>query len=333
TDQDASVSRLSAVELGYLNDPFAVRFVSGPGQRRFPIINRGTYVRTKAIDNLVHRFLFSSSSSTSLTKKQIISLGAGSDTRFFRLQSQSPPPPSFLYHEIDFPTNTGHKISTITSSLDLLNLIPGYSSEPDTISANGTALSTPSYHIHPLDLRILSSVTQPPKSFSSIDSTLPTLIISECCLIYLPPHLADSTVTYFTRTLFPPTTPLGLILYEPINPHSAFGKVMVRNLATRGIVLQTLYKYENLEAQRARLRAYGFTGGQGAKTMDGVWEEEVPRGEKERVAGLEMVDEVEEWRLLAGHYCVAWGWRDGDADNDNTGIWKGLREKGCTWDD
>ncbi|KAL8659756.1 MAG: hypothetical protein Q9226_000252, partial [Calogaya cf. arnoldii] len=40
TDQDASVSRLSAVEIGYLDDPFADRFVSGPSQRRFPIINR-----------------------------------------------------------------------------------------------------------------------------------------------------------------------------------------------------------------------------------------------------------------------------------------------------
>lgn len=43
TDQDASVSRLSAVEVGYLDDPFAKHFVSeGKGQRRFPIINRGT---------------------------------------------------------------------------------------------------------------------------------------------------------------------------------------------------------------------------------------------------------------------------------------------------
>lgn len=41
TDQDASVSRLSAVEVGYLDDPFAKLFVPGPGQRRFPIINRG----------------------------------------------------------------------------------------------------------------------------------------------------------------------------------------------------------------------------------------------------------------------------------------------------
>lgn len=41
TDQDASVSRLSAVDVGYLDDPFAKYFATGKEQRRFPIINRG----------------------------------------------------------------------------------------------------------------------------------------------------------------------------------------------------------------------------------------------------------------------------------------------------
>ena len=41
TDTDAAVSRLSAVSLGYLDDPFAQHFVDGPGIRRLPIINRG----------------------------------------------------------------------------------------------------------------------------------------------------------------------------------------------------------------------------------------------------------------------------------------------------
>lgn len=43
TDTDAAVSRLSAVDTGYLHDVYAAFFVSrvdGP-QRRFPIINRG----------------------------------------------------------------------------------------------------------------------------------------------------------------------------------------------------------------------------------------------------------------------------------------------------
>lgn len=45
TDNDASVSRLSAVEVGYMNDPFAKALVSSETDRwirRFPIINRGT---------------------------------------------------------------------------------------------------------------------------------------------------------------------------------------------------------------------------------------------------------------------------------------------------
>lgn len=49
TDQDASVSRLSAVEVGYLNDPFAQEFVVGGPQRRFPIINRGLYATYSAV--------------------------------------------------------------------------------------------------------------------------------------------------------------------------------------------------------------------------------------------------------------------------------------------
>ena len=46
TDTDANLSRLSAVEAGYLSDPFAAEFApskaSDPGSsRRMPIINRG----------------------------------------------------------------------------------------------------------------------------------------------------------------------------------------------------------------------------------------------------------------------------------------------------
>jgi [phosphatase 2A protein]-leucine-carboxy methyltransferase len=42
TDNDASVSRMSAVELGYLDDPYATALTPpGSATRRLPIINRG----------------------------------------------------------------------------------------------------------------------------------------------------------------------------------------------------------------------------------------------------------------------------------------------------
>ncbi|KAK5673719.1 carboxy methyl transferase for protein phosphatase 2A [Elasticomyces elasticus] len=84
---------------------------------------------------------------------------------------------------------------------------------------------------------------------------------------------------------------------------------MVANLATRGIQLQTLNKYATLDAQRTRMRDQGLNTGQAAADIDFIWQRWVNEDEKERVAGLEMLDEMEEWRLLAGHYCIAWGWR------------------------
>ena len=42
TDLDASTSRLSAVETGYLDDPFAVLLTTGgEATRRLPLMNRG----------------------------------------------------------------------------------------------------------------------------------------------------------------------------------------------------------------------------------------------------------------------------------------------------
>ena len=57
------------------------------------------------------------------------------------------------------------------------------------------------------------------------------------------------------------------------------------------------------------MRAYGFEGSRGANVNE-LWEFGVKQPEKERVAGLEMLDEVEEWALLAAHYCVICGWRE-----------------------
>ncbi|PYH89129.1 leucine carboxyl methyltransferase [Aspergillus ellipticus CBS 707.79] len=314
TDQDASVSRLSAVNLGYLEDRYAQALASpGMETRRMPIINRGTYIRTTAIDHLVTDFL-----SSSTAPKQIISLGAGSDTRVFRLLSQTPRPTNLIYHELDFATNTASKIKLIRAS-PLLQRVLG---SDVTISPTGDALHSPNYHLHPVDLRTLSQQQPPPPPppqttstptptpTPGIDTTLPTLLISECCLIYLTPHEASAVVRYFSETLFPTSVPLGLIIYEPIRPDDAFGRTMVANLATRGIQLQTLQQYATLEAQRGRLRAHGFGDGQAAADVDFIWERWVAAREKDRVAAVEMLDEMEEWRLLARHYCVVWGWRD-----------------------
>ncbi|KAK8206624.1 carboxy methyl transferase for protein phosphatase 2A [Zalaria obscura] len=327
TDNDASSSRMSAVALGYLDDEYARAFIQGQIPRRYPIINRGTYVRTTAIDRLVDNFLCQEPSA----RKQIISLGAGSDTRFFRRKDVK----NVVYHEIDFPSNTEQKISAIERTPLLLNALQSTLPSPADlqVSAEKTALASTTYNIHPLDLRTLASpelggASSPPQ-LPNLDPTLPTLVLSECCLCYLPPEVTTSILQRVSNSVISPTAPLALIVYEPIRPYDSFGKTMISNLASRGIHLQTLKKYSSLDAQRLRLKHAGLVDGQGARDIESIYygegeEEWITPEERRRIEGLEWLDEVEEWRLLARHYCVAWGWRDGDGDGVFSKAWGGV---------
>lgn len=178
------------------------------------------------------------------------------------------------------------------------------------------------YYLHPLDLRSLTRPEHPPSQVEQdfcqlgISADAATLLLSECCLIYLRPEDADSVLSYFTSG-FHGGTAVGVIIYEPIRPHDAFGRTMVNNLTARGIHLQTLNAHDSLAAQKERLRKHGFGSKQGgdgggaeAADVDFIWQAWIEEREKERVENLEWMDEVEEWRLLARHYCVAWGWKE-----------------------
>jgi len=289
----------------------------------------GTYVRTTAIDRLIDAFLGWDQSSN----RQIISLGAGSDTRFFRLKAKHPGI-SLIYHELDFPENTEAKIrqmqmppfvQSVKTLCDFDLLSKWTTSLPDDAGNESLSLQTGQchYHLHGLDLRTL---TRPRRNRGQIEEDysrlgisvdVPTLVLSECCLIYLPPEDADSVLSYFTSA-FHPAAPIGVIIYEPIRPHDAFGRTMISNLTARGIHLQTLKAHDSLAAQKERLRKHGFDNVKGseaagaeASDVDFIWRRWMEESEKERVENLEWMDEVEEWRLLARHYCVAWGWKKG----------------------
>ncbi|KAK4157261.1 S-adenosyl-L-methionine-dependent methyltransferase [Chaetomidium leptoderma] len=313
TDTDAAVSRLSAVELGYLSDPFARLFVQGPATRRLPIINRGTYTRTTAIDTLVDHFLATTSPDE---PRQIVSLGAGTDTRCLRLFTSPANHRNIAYHEIDFPTIMARKQTIIATTPSLQTTLSTPSPlSPTTWQSHSLTPEQPTspnnntLTLHGLDLRTLtpSSPTLP-----TFLPTAPTLLLSECCLCYLPPQTTTSLLHHFTMSSS--SSLLSLVLYEPILPHDSFGKTMVSNLAARGIAMPTLDVYPTAADQERRLREAGFVR---SESVDGIWEGWVSEAEKERVDGLEGgLDEVEEWRLLAGHYIVAWGWRGGKGDLD-----------------
>jgi len=158
-------------------------------------------------------------------------------------------------------------------------------------------------------------------------------MLSECCLTYLPATTSTALLTHFATTLMPRPTPLEVVMYEPLHPHDVFGKTMRANLASRGISMPGVDAFPDLDAHGRRLsevlgkgesgqgntaREDGEQGetGRGKESVESegwtikdVWDSMVNVEEKERLRRCEMVDEEEEWVLLAGHYGVIRGWR------------------------
>lgn len=389
TDTDAAVSRVSAVNAGYLNDPFAQEFMIDGPMKRLPIINRGeifllsfkgvkscyalmddlhgsgfrrtsgailsfllsspillscdvlpalrgplprrlsilhrcyfatffyskanimtvgTYVRTTALDKFIEAFMQANPGD-----KQIISLGAGTDTRYFRLRAARKHT-KLLYHEIDFPKISANKLAAIRSSKILSpelssfyvlhDVKPEIQPETDRWGFLRNHRAEEGYLFHPIDLRHMDEDAVP----DGVLPHLPTLLISECCLCYLDVEQARRVIRTFTKAI--PT--IGIAIYEPVNPTSDFGRVMFQNLASRNLKMPTVHTYTSLQSQRDRLKDAGFWQMQDAATILWIWQNWIAKGEKERIDALEMLDELEEWELLAEHYTIAWGYREGD---------------------
>ncbi|KAJ3413645.1 hypothetical protein HDV05_007713 [Chytridiales sp. JEL 0842] len=290
TNDDATISRCSAVTLGYLTDPYINAFVKRPTKRP-PIINRGTFARYTTIDQLLRQFLRAGGGPK---EKQVVVLGAGCDTRFFILKAEGINPKR--YFEIDFPEITSKKSQSIKKS-KLTSALLG----EHKIAMGGCELHGDEYSIISGDLRSWESDIFPRLESLGFDKSLPTLYLSECVLVYLQPETISRILTHCSKIC----EASMFITYEQIKPDDAFGKVMVENLKLRNIHLPGLHSCPTLEAHCERYTNTGWKAAQ-AVSMKDAYDKHISPEEHARVAKLEIFDEVEEWELMGDHYCVSW---------------------------
>ncbi|KAE8912553.1 hypothetical protein PF005_g11991 [Phytophthora fragariae] len=293
TASDASLCKLSASQLGYYADPFVQFFVKAPS-RRMPIINRGYYARVAAVESLVRKFLGAAPQNT-----QLVILGAGLDTMFFRLKSAELLA-TCEYFELDFPDVTMHKVSTIKRRKPLNGLL-GLGATSDfmaAVSSGYTELNVPGYHLLPCDLRDLDATTAKLEA-AGIDRSVPTLFVSECVLIYMEAKFSTQLVawgsSYFDDVSF--------ALYEQILPDDAFGKVMMANIKARGCDLLSIYDFPTVEAQIARFTEHKYETAQ-CWDMNQIYYHYLDPAERAKRERLEIFDELEEFHLLQAHYCI-----------------------------
>jgi len=298
TNDDASVSKLSAVNLGYVEDPYLSHFVRGAA-RRAPLINRGYYARMSAMRRIALAFL--ASGGTSPDQKQVLSLGAGFDTLYFWLQERGVAPRA--YCEVDFAEVTSRKAAVIDAVPTLRSCMhtPAGADQPSISPQKGT-IHAKGYSLVPADIRDAAMVERAVFGDAGLDRSLPTLVLSECVLVYLPPKESAAIVGWVASAF----EAAAMVIYEQIGPDDAFGRQMLQNLEVRGCPLLGLHATPTLAAHEARLTRAGFERAS-ALEMATIYSEWLDKADLKRAERLELFDEFEEFHLLMRHYCIALG--------------------------
>lgn len=160
----------------------------------------------------------------------------------------------------------------------------------------GSKLTSDSYFLLPVDLRDTASTIS--VLTGNLDSSVPTLFISECVLVYLDRSHSDDLITHISQT-FPNSAFLN---YDIIEPNDIFGRTMLENLSYRNIHLRGVHAYPTVQSHISRFRSH-YERVQGFNMLE-IYNSHLLPEEKQRVEKLEWMDEFEEWNLLLRHYVM-----------------------------
>eukprot|EP01068_Selenidium_serpulae_P008692 Selendium_serpulae@DN5050_c0_g1_i2.p1 len=298
TTYDAAASKHSATVLGYYEDPYCQYFVKRP-IKRSPLINRGYYARVAGVRHVIKKFFETVPSSSPI---QVVNLGSGLDTTFFWLNdwvSSKFPQRQWQMFEVDFPEVTQKKKKIIMGTEVLWKKLANSIGEITT-SGDGTFLKSPKLQMLAVDIRRIEDMNEG-LAASGFQSDIPTLFLCECVLVYMQSLHSNLVIRWAANAV---KAPSAMVTYEQMNPHDAFGRTMVKNLEIRGCPLLGIYDYPTLESQRQRYVDLGWHVTE-AVDMNDVYDVYIDRMDVMRVQRLELFDEIEEWRLIQGHYFIS----------------------------
>lgn len=301
TNNDACRCKLYAIERGYWKDPYVKLFAGAShSERRTPEISLGYYVRVHGLRYLLEKFMH-------LTDHQcqIINLGCGFDTTIFYLLDH--PDLRFKHFvDIDFEEITEIKSNKIRR----LPLLHNKLSPEDKSLKIPCGFHCPSYTILPADLRDTTQLnTQLHLLFDRqiLDCSLPTLVLSECVLIYMTADHSSSLLNYLSTTF---SRCCLFVNFEQINMNDRFGQIMIENLKQRSCHLVGIDSCQSLESQSKRYLNANFTS-TGGMTLNEFYRNYLDAREKQRIESIDGgLDEKELLEQLFEHYCFSWAFRD-----------------------
>ncbi|GAB6030483.1 Leucine carboxyl methyltransferase 2 [Chamberlinius hualienensis] len=292
TTNDSSIlSKHSMIAAEYFCDPFIGEFVNKFSPKRTSLINRGYYVRAKAVDYAISKWLLNCRQNYP-SHYQIVSLGAGFDTLFFRLNFAD-----VKVFEVDYYDVVSRKALLIKSSSKLKSLLPS-----DAIFAQDkddcVVMDSTRYAMIGTDLKNLIKL-ETLFELCHLHYDLPTLLLSECAITYM--REVDSTkLIKWSSGRFKNGT---FVTYEQITPTDGFGQVMVNHFQNTGSPLLSVGIYPTLQQQQQRYIDAGWSTCK-VVDMNTFYQTVLTPIDRLKVNQLELFEEYEEFHQKCSHYVL-----------------------------
>ncbi|ELU06607.1 hypothetical protein CAPTEDRAFT_220116 [Capitella teleta] len=287
TNDNSIVSKCSSAAKAYFSDEFLQHFV-GKKNRRSPLIHWGYYIRAKAVDHMINSFLAAFPG-----RKQILSLGAGFDSMYFRLKA-SGKLESVHYYEIDFKDVLLRKCALIGQNSTLLDLTQANTCSFDASSNINHVCS--GYTMIAADLTQLPQLSSVVET-AGIDPSIPTFILSEVVLTYIRPKQSSGVIQWAAK-IFPQAM---FVTYEQMNPSDSFGLFMCQHFKNVGSPLRSIETFPLFKDQIHRYESLGWDS-VSACDMNCFYFSVLSEEDQVHLRSLEPFDEFEEWHLTCAHY-------------------------------
>ncbi|KAF5019760.1 hypothetical protein F66182_8232 [Fusarium sp. NRRL 66182] len=299
TNSSSIVSKRSVERLYYPNELHFFRYFVSKFQRRAPLINRGYWLRLRAIDVIVRQFVTAPKGGC---KKVVINLGAGSDVlpwqSYHRYGDSCE---NTLFIDIDYPDLMRKKRAIVLGTPQLKELLGDdpFISDKDT---DHLLLSSDKYCQIGCDLRELETLRECLESFLTL-SDCSVLFVAEVSVTYMDTISADALIQWASSIGKAEFCLLEQIL--PHGPNHPFARTMLKHFNKLNTSLKSVEQYPTIESQRNRFENRGWSSVDVWDLWE-AWNSDMFLKSLERTTldDIEPFDEWEEFALFARHYIV-----------------------------
>ncbi|KAF2227000.1 hypothetical protein BDZ85DRAFT_56886 [Elsinoe ampelina] len=295
TNSSSIVSKRSVEKLYYPHQPEYFRYFVRKFQRRSPLINRGYWLRMKAIEKTVADFLQEDTAKT----KVVVNLGCGYDPLPFQFLGIHPEKcQNCVFVDVDYPQLMHRKLEVIRSNQPILDVLPGitYGNQIDPLLA-----SAEKYKAVGCDLKNVANLDSSLRQFFDLEScSITFLFVAEVSVAYMEKPAANAVLSWAAK--LPDSRFCLLEQHLPDGPDHPFAETMLKHFQK----LRTpLHAIGTLAQMRERFVAAGWPADSlDMKTLWELWSDDnfLKSEERRHLDSVEPFDEWEEFALFGAHY-------------------------------